>query len=185
VCFDTLLAHFSGDGLPPPSYANYLCPLFVSWENVSGHGARLRGCIGSLTPRHLHGGLGEYALHSGVRDGRFTPVDVGEVPSLECKVSLLKCYEVVENYLDWEIGVHGLTIEFDDDDARRKRSATYLPDIAKQEGWSKHETIDSLIRKAGFRGELTDRLRGSLRTTRYQSTAAKANYEEYLRVRQK
>ena len=24
VCFDTLLAHFSGDGLPPPSYANYL-----------------------------------------------------------------------------------------------------------------------------------------------------------------
>ena len=30
-------------------------------------------------------------------------MDVGEVPSLECKVSLLKCYEVVENYLDWEV----------------------------------------------------------------------------------
>ena len=107
---------------------------------------------------------------SGVRDGRFQPVDVGEIPSLECKVSLLKCYEPAENYMDWEIGVHGLTIEFDDDSRceqlsprvalfvfsfssdnarlrRWKRSATYLPDIAKQEGWSKLETIDSLIRK--------------------------------------
>ena len=96
-------------------------------------------------------------------------MDAGEIPSLECKVSLLKCYEPAENYMDWEIGVHGLTIEFDDDsrceqpnpvalfvfsfssdDARLhrwKRSATYLPDIAKQEGWSKLETIDSLIRK--------------------------------------
>lgn len=38
-------------------------PLFVSWENISGDVARLRGCIGSLTPRYLHGGLHEYALH--------------------------------------------------------------------------------------------------------------------------
>lgn len=64
-------------------------------------------------------------------------MEATEVPSLECKVSLLKCYEPAENYLDWEIGTHGLTIEFDDD-SRWVRSATYLPDIAKQEvgrGW--------------------------------------------------
>jgi hypothetical protein len=44
-----------------------------------------------------------YFFCSGVRDGRFQPVDAGEIPSLECKVSLLKCYEPAENYLDWEV----------------------------------------------------------------------------------
>ena len=29
---------------------------------------------------------------------------MAEVPSLECKVSLLKCFEPAENYLDWEVG---------------------------------------------------------------------------------
>lgn len=52
-----------------------------------------------------------------------------------------------------------------------------------REGWTKEETINSLIRKAGFRGSITENLRLSLRTTRYQSTAAKATYEEYLRAR--
>lgn len=52
---------------------------------------------------------------SGTRDRRFQPISAGEIPSLECKVSLLKCYEPADDYLDWEVGVHGLTIEFDDD----------------------------------------------------------------------
>eukprot|EP00227_Mantoniella_beaufortii_P017698 CAMPEP_0197589370 /NCGR_PEP_ID=MMETSP1326-20131121/10343_1 /TAXON_ID=1155430 /ORGANISM="Genus nov. species nov., Strain RCC2288" /LENGTH=214 /DNA_ID=CAMNT_0043154301 /DNA_START=55 /DNA_END=699 /DNA_ORIENTATION=+ len=189
ACFDYLVAHFTGARLLPPSYSNHSCPLFVSWENVSelGNGAppRLRGCIGSLTPRHLHGGLHEYALHSGVKDGRFHPIELRELPALECKVSLLSCYEVAANYLDWEVGIHGLIIEFLDDSQRSvKRSATYLPDIARQEGWTKLEAIDSLIRKAGFRGSITDALRASLQTTRYQSTASKATYGEYLGARQ-
>jgi hypothetical protein len=37
--------------------------------------------------------------------------------------------------------------------------------------------------RAGFRGGITEKLRGSLSTTRYQSTAAKATYQEYLRER--
>jgi len=80
--------------------------------------------------------------------------------------------------------IHGLTIEFLDDSSC-KRSATYLPDVPKQEGWSKEYAVDSLIRKSGYRGNITDQLRYSLRTTRYQSSISKATYEEYLCARQK
>jgi len=108
ACFDALLAHFNGQTLRHPAYSNHLCPLFVSWETILENGAsRLRGCIGSLASRYLHGGLGEYALHSGVGDKRFHPLQLHDVPSLECKVSLLKCYELAEDHLDWEVGIHG------------------------------------------------------------------------------
>jgi AMMECR1 domain-containing protein len=33
----------------------------------------------------------------------------------------------------------------------RTMSATYLPDVAPSQGWNKEETLDSAIRKAGFR----------------------------------
>ena len=73
-----------------------------------------------------------------MRDGRFHPIELREIPSLECKVSLLCRYEFADNYLDWEVGIHGLIIEFTDVSRTSvKRSATYLPDIARQEGWTK------------------------------------------------
>lgn len=38
-------------------------PLFVTWSKISRFGDyRLRGCIGTLQPRHLHTALREYAL---------------------------------------------------------------------------------------------------------------------------
>ena len=49
---------------------------------------------------------------------------------------------------------------------------------------TKVEAIDSLIRKAGYGGSITDTLRCSLRTTRYQSTACTATYPEYFHARQ-
>jgi AMMECR1 domain-containing protein len=54
--------------------------------------------------------------------------------------------------LDWEVGRHGIVI-----DATFKGkyySATFLPEVAAEEKWSKEETLKQLIRKAGFRGKL-------------------------------
>jgi AMMECR1 domain-containing protein len=58
-------------------------------------------------------------------------------------------------------------------------SATYLPDVAMQEGWSKVKTIDSLIRKTGYEGCITDDLRNSLEVTRYESSVTKMTFQEY------
>lgn len=47
-------------------------------------------------------------------------------------------------------------------------------------GWSKIEAIDSLVRKAGYNGEITDLVRRRISLTRYQSTLFTMHYSEYL-----
>ena len=69
-------------------------PFFVTWE--TSRESILRGCIGTLSPRRLRGGLAEYALLAGTRDSRFPPVTgVAELERLAVKISLLHSYETL------------------------------------------------------------------------------------------
>jgi AMMECR1 domain-containing protein len=99
---------------------------------------------------------------------------------LSCTVSFLHTFEKAAGWQDWEIGTHGLIIEFSDPHTREQRSATYLPEIAAAEGWTKQGTIDSLVRKAGYNGHVSHRLREALTITKYQSTAFMMTHTEYL-----
>ncbi|XP_027927638.1 uncharacterized protein At2g38710-like [Vigna unguiculata] len=156
-------------------------PLFVTWKKVvNGGDPRLRGCIGTLEARSLINGIKDYALTSALRDRRFPPIQANELPFLECTVSILTDYETAINYLDWEIEKHGIIIEFYDPVYSTRRSATYLPEVAANEGWTKTEAIDSLIRKSGYNGPITDELRMQLQLTRYQSTLFTMHYSEYV-----
>ncbi|KAJ7284220.1 hypothetical protein O6H91_01G086900 [Diphasiastrum complanatum] len=179
-CFDILVAHYTGDLVPPPAFEEGNYPLFVTWKKVTNGGEpRLRGCIGTLEARCLFSGFKDYALTSALRDRRFPPIQVKEIPYLECTVSLLTNYELAGSYLDWEVGKHGMILEFVDPDNSR-RSATYLPEVAAQEGWTKVETVDSLVRKAGYVGPITESLRRKFRITRYQSSLYTMNYSDYV-----
>jgi AMMECR1 domain-containing protein len=62
-------------------------------------------------------------------------------------------------------------------------TATYLPDVASQQGWTKVEAIDSAIRKAGFDGVINTAVRSSLRVTRYQSRKVELDYEAWMQWR--
>ena len=203
-CFATLHAQLAGEPAPTPSFEDALCPLFVTWMKIpgrlldtyrsadaKGHGdprLALRGCIGTLEPRRLHAALRDYTLNSALRDGRFQPVSLSELPSLECTVSLLTDFEVGAHYADWDVGLHGIIVEFKGDgrgrhaDASggRMYSATYLPEIAAREGWSHVETIDSLVAKSGYRGRVDEALRRSIRLTRYQSSLCSLTHREWL-----
>ena len=99
---------------------------------------------------------------------------------LQCKVSILQHFEEGLKWLDWEIGVHGIIIEFMDPMGRRTYNATYLPEIAKEQGWTKEECIDSLMLKAGFTGTVTSKLRESICLTRYQSSCFAMDYDDYI-----
>ncbi|KAL1827939.1 hypothetical protein DCAR_0207149 [Daucus carota subsp. sativus] len=179
-CFDTLLAHYNNQPVPPPAFDEGNFPLFVTWKKiVNGGEPRLRGCIGTLEARHIIDGFKDYALTSALRDRRFPPIQLKELPNLECTVSLLTNYEHGLHYLDWEVGKHGIIIEFTDPDYNTRRSATYLPEVAAHEGWTTLEAIDSLIRKAGYNGAITESLRKQIRLTRYQSTLFTMHYSEY------
>ncbi|KAK4279502.1 hypothetical protein QN277_011276 [Acacia crassicarpa] len=180
-CFDTLVAHYNSEDAPPAAFDEGQHPLFVTWKKVVNDGEpRLRGCIGTLEARYLINGFRDYALTSALRDRRFPPIQAKELPYLECTVSILADYEAADHYLDWEVGKHGIIIEFIDPDHNTRRSATYLPEVAAHEGWTKTEAIDSLIRKAGYNGLITESLRKRLQLTRYQSTLFTMSYSEYV-----
>lgn len=156
-------------------------PLFVTWKKaVNGGEPRLRGCIGTLEARCIINGFKDYALTSALRDRRFPPIQAKELPFLQCTVSILTNYENAANYLDWEVGKHGIIIEFADPDYNTRRSATYSPDVAAQEGWTTIEAIDSLIRKAGYNGTITESVRKRIQLTRYQSTLYMMHYGDYV-----
>ena len=50
--------------------------------------------------------------------------------------------------------------------------------------WTKIETIDSLLRKGGYRGYISSAFRASIQTTRYCSQKVTVSYNEYLQYRQ-
>ncbi|XP_072962065.1 uncharacterized protein At2g38710-like [Typha angustifolia] len=179
-CFDTLVAHYNSEEPSPPAFEGGQHPLFVTWKKaMNGAEPRLRGCIGTLEARCLINGFRDYALTSALRDRRFPPIQAKELPYLECTVSILADYETALHYLDWEVGKHGLIIEFTDPTYSTRRSATYLPEVAAHEGWTQMETIDSLMRKAGYNGAISESLRKKLRVTRYQSTLYTMHYSDY------
>eukprot|EP00095_Tigriopus_kingsejongensis_P002894 maker-scaffold513_size150706-snap-gene-0.22 protein:Tk02894 transcript:maker-scaffold513_size150706-snap-gene-0.22-mRNA-1 annotation:"conserved hypothetical protein" len=167
-CFDVLYSHlFHMEPPRVPAFPNHFYPLFVTWK--IGKEKKLRGCIGTFNEMELHDGLKEYAVTSAVKDSRFNPVVRDELPRLHVSVSILCHFEDGSDFLDWEIGIHGIRIEFYAERGGKKRTATYLPEVPPEQGWDKVQTIDSLLRKGGYKGAVTPEVRRSLRLVRYQS----------------
>ena len=47
-------------------------------------------------------------------------------------------------------------------------------------GWDRIQTIDSLLRKGGFKGLVTPEIRRAIKLVRYQSEKVSVSYPEYL-----
>lgn len=47
-------------------------------------------------------------------------------------------------------------------------------------GWDQIQTIDSLLRKGGFKGLVTPDIRRNIKLTRYQSEKVSVGYQDYL-----
>lgn len=206
--FDTLFCELTNKKPLPPKFPDEKYALFVTWNTRSsrhGRAPRLRGCIGNFDPMPLHEGLAEYALISAFRDSRFRKIEEWELETLECDVSLLTDFEDAASYLDWTIGVHGIYISFPHPTSsaaseapsplssstsvptlhayKRTYTATYLPQIAPEQGWDKIETVDSAIRKAGWNGRITEDVRRSIKLRRYQSRKCTVSWEEFVQWR--
>lgn len=80
--------------------------------------------------------------------------------------------------MNWTVGEHGIRLSFTD--KGRRYGATYLPDVAKDQGWTKDETIASLMRKAGWSGR-KDEWRGvkGLEIVRYEGKKVTLDYAEW------
>ncbi|EPT02724.1 hypothetical protein FOMPIDRAFT_1117362 [Fomitopsis schrenkii] len=212
-CFDALFCALTGHKAIATTFPDDKYPLFVTWNTRSsrpGRAPRLRGCIGTFEAVPIREGLAEYALISAFEDHRFRKIEDQELETLECGVSLLTDFEDGSSYLDWTIGVHGIRITFPHpsllpagstspseapspfaslssvptrNTLKQKFSATYLPQIAPEQGWDKVETVDSAIHKAGWNGRITEDIRRSIHLRRYQSRKCTVGWEEYVQWR--
>ena len=103
--------------------------MFVTWKKESHKHKEpsLRGCIGTFDAKEMHKGLAQYALtrfvihsltnsciianscHSALRDTRFNPISLSELPQLHVGVSLLTNFEDAKDVWDWEVCQISLT----------------------------------------------------------------------------
>lgn len=115
------------------------CALFVTWTL----GGDLRGCIGTFEPQPTESTIRKYALIAAFHDPRFDPISLKEFRNLSVTVTLLGPLEPTKDLYDWEIGVHGIRADFPDN-----KSSTFLPEVAQEQRWTKHKTLEMLARKA-------------------------------------
>lgn len=121
--------------------------------------------------------LADSVINRAFEDTRFNPISQRELPSLEVGVTLLTDFESVSDPMDWTLGVHGLRISFDYN--KRRYGSTYLPDVAKEQGWTKTETMVSLMRKAGWNGRSSEWDQVDVKVVRYQGRQVKLGYREW------
>jgi AmmeMemoRadiSam system protein A len=108
---------------------------------------QLRGCIGQLrADRPLCQAVGAKAVQAAFQDHRFSPVELSELPLIDIEISLLTPSKSVAGPEEIQIGRDGVTLIKDG------RSATFLPEVAVEQGWSREETLEHLCRKAGLAG---------------------------------
>ncbi|RPA75585.1 hypothetical protein BJ508DRAFT_418059 [Ascobolus immersus RN42] len=162
-------------------------PLFVTWNKRRADGEKeLRGCIGTFTAQPIEEGVKEYARIAAFEDSRFSPITARELPTLEAAISLLTNFEPCADPYDWDLETHGIRISFVYHG--RKLGATYLPDVAKEQGWTKEETLQSLMRKAGWAGsrgrwrEVVEGAEAGFKVVRYRSSKARVGYKTYKEV---
>lgn len=157
-------------------------PLFITWNTLPNH--NLRGCIGTFTDIELSSGVRKYSLIAALEDSRFRPIKKSELPLLECCVTILNNFEQITNPYDWQIGVHGLRLEFEYNN--NYYSGTFLPSVMEEQGWDKDETYDNLISKAGLRahGLTIEKLieLGNVTIIRYKGDKNKLNVDNYMQL---
>jgi AmmeMemoRadiSam system protein B/AmmeMemoRadiSam system protein A len=111
-----------------------------------GRGDDLRGCIGTIEPvDSVYETVAKRAASAALDDSRFPhTVSVAELPFVTIEVSVLTPPVAVKGPEDIVIGKHGIIL------SKGWNSATFLPQVAPEQGWDRETTLRHLARKAGL-----------------------------------
>lgn len=182
--FDVLVARLNGrqphrlsafQAAVPGQVLSEDAPLFVTWNTVDDELEQLRGCIGTFEAQNLDQGIRQYALVAALQDPRFPPITASELENLECAVTILSQFEKIHDPLNWEVGKHGIKAVFHTQSGHRA-SATFLPDVALEQGWDQKTTLRHLAMKAGVP------VHSDVSVTRYRGLKSGVRYREYLDI---
>lgn len=126
---------------PPPEEVVPNRGAFVTLRKA----ARLRGCIGYVTPLYpLYRTVIECSISAATQDPRFPPVQMEELPEVKIEISVLSPLEEVKVTEDIQVGTHGLAI------SQKGRRGLLLPQVPVEYGWDRERFLEETCRKAGL-----------------------------------
>lgn len=130
---------------PPTPQSEMLHKHLGAFVTLHKHG-QLRGCIGRFEPDiPLYLVVTQMAIAAATQDRRFQPVSRDELGQLDYEVSVLSPTRNVKSADEIDIGKHGVTV------GKAWHSGVFLPQVAKETGWSKEEFLAELCsQKAGL-----------------------------------
>ena len=98
---------------------------------------KLRGCIGLFVAHNpLYKVVRKMALASAFEDPRFPDVEESEMKSIKIEISVLSPLKKIDNINEFILGKQGIYIK------KGIQSGTYLPQVAKETGWTKEEFLN-------------------------------------------
>jgi AmmeMemoRadiSam system protein B/AmmeMemoRadiSam system protein A len=111
-------------------------------------GGNLRGCIGDIFPcRPLYKSVFSNALNAAFADRRFPSLRKHELNDIRVEISVLTRPRPVSSYHDIRIGTDGVVL------SKNGRSAVFLPQVAREQGWNLDRTLTQLALKAGLEAD--------------------------------
>lgn len=128
---------------PPPTLS--LAQKWGVFVTLKKNG-QLRGCIGDFSADEpLWEKVKKMALAAAFDDPRFLPLSPEELDEIKIEISVLSPMRKVNSVEEIEIGRHGVYLKYG------QRSATFLPQVAEETGWSREEFLANLCaEKAGL-----------------------------------
>jgi MEMO1 family protein len=141
----TIEQYLTSETLPLP---RNLSPLMNSkrgaFVTLTKHG-ELRGCVGSMTDNiPLYNVVGKMALQAAFNDNRFHPLEYNELAQTDIEISVLTPPVKIKNTSEIVLGRDGVIIK------KGGKQAVFLPQVAKEQGWSKEQFLTQLCYKAGL-----------------------------------
>ena len=108
------------------------------------HGV-LRGCVGLLdASRPLAESVAGAAIAAVLHDWRFRPVTEDELSDVELQVSVLGPFVVLDDPMEFRLGIDGLVVE------RGADRGVLLPEVATEHGFGSRAMLQAVCGKAGL-----------------------------------
>jgi AmmeMemoRadiSam system protein B/AmmeMemoRadiSam system protein A len=129
----------------PPTPANEtLNREYGAFTTLTESGA-LRGCIGYTSPmKPLYMTVRDTATLAALRDPRFAPVTVLELPKLAYEISVLSPLRRVTDVEQIKVGRDGLIVKNGDSEG------LLLPQVPVEQSWDRQTFLEQTCRKAGM-----------------------------------
>jgi len=129
---------------PAASYSETLSQERGAFVTLKING-ELRGCIGYTSAiKPLYQTVRDTATHAALRDPRFAPVSIADLPKLQYEISVLSPLRRVLDPREIVVGQHGLIM----------KNSTYegilLPQVPVEEHWDRNTFLEQTCRKAGM-----------------------------------